>query len=57
MPGVEAQLQSHIAVSLNVGLTAAQLRQLAAVLGEAGQADAAARTRVALERHLASPAK
>jgi alkylhydroperoxidase/carboxymuconolactone decarboxylase family protein YurZ len=57
MPGVESQLQSHIAVSLNVGLTAAQLRQLAAVLGEAGQADAAARTRVALERHLASPAK
>ena len=41
MPGVESQLLSHIRVSMNVGLTAAQLRQVADVLAEAGQADAA----------------
>jgi alkylhydroperoxidase/carboxymuconolactone decarboxylase family protein YurZ len=57
MPGVESQLQSHIAVSMNVGLTAAQLREVAHVLAEAGQADAARRTRAALERHLAGPAR
>jgi alkylhydroperoxidase/carboxymuconolactone decarboxylase family protein YurZ len=57
MPGVESQLQAHIAFSMNVGLTAAQLRQVAAVLAEAGQADAAGRTRAALERHLASATK
>jgi 4-carboxymuconolactone decarboxylase len=53
MPGVESQLQSHIAISLNVGLTPAQLRQAAEVLTEAGQADAGARTRTAVDRHLA----
>ena len=57
MPGVESQLQSHIAVSMNVGLTAVQLREVANLLAEAGQADAARRTRAALERHLAGPAR
>lgn len=35
-PGVEAQLLSHTRASLRVGLTAAQLRQLAQVLREHG---------------------
>jgi len=57
MQGVESQLQSHIAVSMNVGLTAAQLREAAEVLAEAGQADATRRIRAALERHLTGPAR
>jgi len=57
MPGVESQLLSHIAVSMNVGLTAAQLRQVADALVKAGQADAARRTQAALETHLAGKAK
>lgn len=57
MQGVESQLQSHIAVSMNVGLTAPQLREVADVLVEAGHADAARRVRAALERHLTSPAR
>lgn len=57
MQGVESQLQSHIAVSMNVGLTAEQLREVADVLAEAGQADATRRIRAALERHLTGPAR
>lgn len=57
MQGVESQLQSHIAVSMNVGLTAAQLREVADVLAEAGQADATRRIRAALERRLTGPAR
>jgi 4-carboxymuconolactone decarboxylase len=53
MPGVESQLQAHIRISMNVGLTAAQLRNLADGLAERGQADAAARARAALDRQLA----
>jgi 4-carboxymuconolactone decarboxylase len=53
MSGVESQLQSHIAVSMNVGLTAAQLRQLADVLAERGQPEAAQRTRAAIQQVLA----
>jgi alkylhydroperoxidase/carboxymuconolactone decarboxylase family protein YurZ len=50
MQGVESQLQSHIRISMNVGLTASQLRGVADVLAECGQAEVAARTRAALER-------
>lgn len=57
MPGVESQLQSHIAVSINVGLTAAQLREVAELLADAGQADATRRIQVALERRLTGPAR
>ena len=57
MPGVESQLLAHIGVSMNVGLTAAQLRQVADVLAEAGQADAAGRTRAALEKTPGRPAR
>jgi 4-carboxymuconolactone decarboxylase len=46
-------LQSHIAVSMNVGLTASQLRQLADVLAERGQPEAAKRTRAAIQQVLA----
>jgi 4-carboxymuconolactone decarboxylase len=49
MPGVESQLQSHIRISLNVGLTGAQLRQLADVLAERGQPEAARRARAAIQ--------
>lgn len=53
LSGVESQLQSHIAVSMNVGLTAAQLRQVADVLAERGQPQAAQRTRAAIQQVLA----
>jgi 4-carboxymuconolactone decarboxylase len=49
MPGVESQLLSHVRVSMNVGLTAIQLRQMADVLAREGQADAARRIRAALD--------
>ena len=57
LPGVESQLLSHVGVSMNVGLTAAQLREVAQVLERAGQADAAKRTRTALEKHLSGAAR
>ena len=55
-PGVEPQLRSHMAASMRVGLTAAQLRQLTHVLAERGDADAAKRAREALNKHLAESA-
>jgi 4-carboxymuconolactone decarboxylase len=48
LPGVESQLQSHIRFSLNVGLTAAQLRQLADGLAQRGHPEAAERARTAI---------
>lgn len=48
MPGVESQLRSHVGFSLNVGLSVAQLRQLADVLGQRGHPEAAARARAAI---------
>ena len=56
-PGVEAQLRSHMRASLRVGLTAAQLRQLARVLDEGGAADAARRGNEALTQALAAASK
>ncbi|MFL6663003.1 MAG: carboxymuconolactone decarboxylase family protein, partial [Rhizobacter sp.] len=52
MPGVEPQLQSHVRISMNVGLTAAQLRSVADVLAERGQPDAARRAHAALDKQL-----
>jgi 4-carboxymuconolactone decarboxylase len=52
MPGVESQLQAHIRIGMNVGLTGAQLRHMADVLAERGQADAARRARAALDPQL-----
>lgn len=46
--GVESQLQSHIRFSMNVGLTAPQLRQLADGLAQRGHPDAADRARAAI---------
>ena len=54
MPGVEAQLRSHMAASMRVGLTAAQLRQLIQVLAERGDAQAAKRADTALTQALAA---
>jgi len=54
-PGAEAQLRSHMAASMRVGLTAAQLRQLTQVLAERGDADAAKRASTALTQALAAP--
>jgi quercetin dioxygenase-like cupin family protein len=48
-PGVESQLSSHMAASLRVGLTVAQLRQLTRLLADQGDADAAKRATEALD--------
>ncbi|WP_223538199.1 carboxymuconolactone decarboxylase family protein [Pseudomonas sp. GL-B-16] len=48
-PGVESQLRSHMAASLRVGLTIAQLRQLARLLADQGDTDAAKRATEALD--------
>jgi alkylhydroperoxidase/carboxymuconolactone decarboxylase family protein YurZ len=53
-PGVEPQLRSHMAASLRVGLTAAQLRQLTQVLTERGDTQAARRANEALTQALAA---
>lgn len=54
MPGVEAQLRSHMRASMRVGLTEAQLRQLTQVLAEQGDADAASRANEALTQAVAA---
>ena len=54
LPGAESQLQSHMRISMNVGLTAGQLRQLTQVLAERVDAAHAQRAREALERQLAA---
>ncbi len=57
IPGLEPQLSAHLRISMNVGLTAAQLGQLADGLAKQGDADAAARTRSALEKLLSAGGK
>jgi len=54
LPGAESQLQAHMRVSMNVGLTAGQLRHLTQVLAERVDAAHAQRAREALERQLAA---
>lgn len=56
-PGVEAQLRSHMAASMRVGLSAAQLRQLTQLLAKHGDAQAAARASEALAQALATMQK
>jgi len=56
LPGAEPQLQSHMGISMNIGLTAAQLRQLTQVLATRVDEDMARRASEALDRHLATPA-
>nr|WP_251011103.1 carboxymuconolactone decarboxylase family protein [Variovorax paradoxus] len=48
--GIEAQLQSHVRISMNVGITPAQLRSVAEVLSERDQPEAARRLRNAIEQ-------
>jgi 4-carboxymuconolactone decarboxylase len=52
--GVEPQLQSHVSISLNVGITADQLRQVAAGLADGVGGAAGTRVRDAVERQLAA---
>ncbi|UUY06913.1 carboxymuconolactone decarboxylase family protein [Pseudomonas sp. J452] len=52
-PGVEAQLRSHMAASIRVGLTESQLRQLIQVLAQHGDEQAAERASQALAQALA----
>lgn len=54
LPGAESQLQAHMRISMNVGLTAGQLRQLTQVLADRVDAESARRAREALARHLAT---
>lgn len=56
MPDVTPQLRSHIAASLRVGLSVAQLRQLVRSLAEAGLPEASRRADAALEWHLSQNA-
>ncbi|SDM19169.1 Uncharacterized conserved protein YurZ, alkylhydroperoxidase/carboxymuconolactone decarboxylase family [Franzmannia pantelleriensis] len=53
LPGAEAQLRSHMGVSMRVGLTDEQLRQLTEVLAERFDEDAASRASEALNQALA----
>lgn len=53
-PGVEAQLRSHMAASMRVGLSAAQLRRLTQLLAERGDAQTAGRASEALNQALAA---
>ena len=55
LPGTEAQLQGHMRVSMNVGLTANQLRQVVQVLADRVDAESSRRAREALARQLATP--
>lgn len=50
LPGAEPQLQAHMRISMNTGLSAAQLRQLTEVLAEHVSDEMAGRARQALER-------
>lgn len=52
MAGVESQLRAHVRFSLNVGLTGAQLRQLAQALAAGGQPEAARRAHAAIQQVL-----
>jgi alkylhydroperoxidase/carboxymuconolactone decarboxylase family protein YurZ len=56
-PGVESQLRSHMAASLRVGLSAAQLRQVIELLKKHGDAQTAERANTALTQALAVAGK
>jgi alkylhydroperoxidase/carboxymuconolactone decarboxylase family protein YurZ len=51
-PGVEAQLRSHMSASMRVGLSAAQLHQVARILAERVDQQTAERARAALTQAL-----
>jgi 4-carboxymuconolactone decarboxylase len=50
MRGVESQLQSHVRIAMNTGLTAAQLKVLARVLAERVDAEAGGRVQAAVAK-------
>jgi alkylhydroperoxidase/carboxymuconolactone decarboxylase family protein YurZ len=52
MSGVESQLQSHIGISMNIGLRPEQLYGLADVLEARVGLEAAERVRLGIQRHL-----
>ncbi|MBT2324721.1 carboxymuconolactone decarboxylase family protein [Variovorax paradoxus] len=54
LPGAESQLQAHLRISMNVSLSAGQLRQLTEVLAARADVDMARRASEALERQLAA---
>lgn len=54
LPGAEAQLQAHIGMSMNTGLTAAQMQQAVQALEERAGADSGRRAREALAKALAA---
>ena len=56
MPGVESQLQSHVRISMNVGLTAPQLRSVSDVLVQRGMTEASQRLVTALDKQAAQGA-
>jgi 4-carboxymuconolactone decarboxylase len=57
LQGADSQVQSHMGISMNVGITASQLNQLTQVLAERVDAEPARRAREALARQLATKAK
>ena len=52
LPGAEAQLQAHLGISMNVGLTAKQMQQTVQVLAERVGADSGRRASEALAKVL-----
>lgn len=54
LQGADSQLQSHIGISMNVGITASQLLQLSQVLADRVSGETATRVREALTRQLAT---
>jgi alkylhydroperoxidase/carboxymuconolactone decarboxylase family protein YurZ len=54
LQGVDSQLQAHVRISMNTGLTEGQLRQITDVLADRVAAEPAQRAREALARHLAT---
>ena len=56
LQGVDAQIQAHMRIGMNTGLSAGQLRHLTQVLAERVDEQSAQRAREALEKHLATVA-
>lgn len=54
LPGAESQLQAHMRMSMNTGVSAAQLRELVQVLAAKVSDETSQRALQALEQHLAS---
>lgn len=56
LSGADSQLQAHMRISMNVGLTEKQLRQVTDVLAERVSAENARRAREALDRQISTAA-